>query len=72
MTAPEIAQLVALAFAAAWVLVLIVVARMWCNTPDEIYTQEELSQILATENKKHQPRPRLRAGSITERSHHEQ
>jgi len=66
MTTPEIAQLVALAFVAVWVLILIIVARIYRNTPKEIYTQDELSQMLATENQKFKPRPRLRAGAIQE------
>jgi hypothetical protein len=72
MTAIALAQLIALAFALVWVVILIVVARMYLKgTAPELYTQIELSQMLSTENQKHKPRQRLRAGAITERSHHE-
>ena len=63
----SLVQVIILALAIAWVLILVVVARMYANTPPpELYTQDELSQMLSTENQKHQQRPRLRAGAITE------
>jgi len=62
----SLVQSIMLALAIAWVLILAVVARMYIkDTEPELYTQAELSQMLSTENQKHQ-RPRLRAGAIKE------
>ena len=67
MTAIALAQLIALAFAFVWIVILIAVARMYLKgTEPELYTQDELSQMLSTENQKHTQRHRLRAGAITE------
>ena len=67
MSAIALAQLIALAFALVWVVILIVVAHMYLKgTEPELYTQDELSQMLSTENMKHTQRHRLRAGAITE------
>jgi len=66
MTAITIAQLAALAMIIIWIVIIAVVARACIKGAEqEIYTQAELSQMLSTENQKHQ-RPRLRAGVITE------